>query len=55
MNLTMIDETPQPNKIYNMDCLSYLDKLCEQEKQIDTIILNPPYFNVVNEKWDRQW
>lgn len=43
------------NNICNMDCLLYLDELSKQEKQIDTIILDPPYFNVVNEKWDKQW
>ena len=43
------------NKIYNIDCLIYLKELCKEEKQIDTIILDPPYFNVVNEKWDKQW
>lgn len=43
------------NKIYNIDCCKYLDELSKQEKQIDTIILDPPYFNVVNEKWDTQW
>jgi len=43
------------NKIHNMDCLNYLEELSKQEKQIDTIILDPPYYNVVNEKWDTQW
>ena len=43
------------NNIYNLDCSEYLDELSKQEKQIDTIILDPPYFNVVNEKWDTQW
>jgi DNA modification methylase len=41
------------NKIYNMDCIDYLKKL--KSEIIDTIILDPPYFNVVNEKWDKQW
>tara|TARA_B110000495_G_C23008287_1_gene596025 strand:+ start:518 stop:1471 length:954 start_codon:yes stop_codon:yes gene_type:complete len=41
------------NKIYNMDCIDYLKKL--KPEIIDTIILDPPYFNVVNEKWDKQW
>ena len=41
------------NKIYNKDCLEYLDLL--DSKTIDCIILDPPYFNVVNEKWDKQW
>jgi len=43
------------NNIYNIDCFNYLVELSKQEKQIDTIILDPPYFNVVNEKWDTQW
>ena len=41
------------NQIYNLDCNDYLNKL--DDKQIDVIILDPPYFNVVNEKWDKQW
>jgi len=43
------------NKIYNKDCLDYLEDLSKQEPQIDTIILDPPYYNVVNEEWDTQW
>ncbi len=43
------------NNVYNMDCLEYLKELSKTEKQIDAIILDPPYFNVVNEKWDTQW
>ena len=45
----------EKNKIYNVDCINYLDMLAKQEKQIDCILLDPPYFNVVNEKWDKQW
>ena len=41
------------NKIYNMDCIDYLKKM--NKDTIDTIVLDPPYFNVVNEKWDKQW
>jgi DNA modification methylase len=41
------------NKIYNLDCLEYLKLL--KDSQIDCIVLDPPYFNVVNEKWDKQW
>ena len=56
---SMINQNPNEslykNKIFNMDCLKYLEELSNQEKQIDTIILDPPYFNVVNEKWDTQW
>ena len=43
----------ESNKIYQMDCNNYLDKL--KKNSIDCIILDPPYFNVVNEKWDKQW
>jgi len=48
-------DTTYKNKIFNVDCLKYLDDLSKEEKQIDTIILDPPYFNVINEKWDNQW
>ncbi len=43
------------NKIFNMDCLKYLEYLSKQKKQIDMVILDPPYFNVVNESWDTKW
>ena len=43
----------EKNKIYNKDCLKYLDRL--KPKSIDCVVLDPPYFNVVNEKWDKQW
>ena len=43
----------ESNKIYKSDCLEYLKKL--DKEVINTIILDPPYFNVVNEKWDKQW
>ena len=41
------------NKIYNMDCNEYLNSV--ENSTIDCIILDPPYYNVVNEKWDKQW
>ena len=41
------------NKIYNMDCYDYLCKLPDQH--IDSIILDPPYYEVVKESWDNQW
>ena len=41
------------NKIYNLDCLEYMKYI--EDKTIDTIILDPPYYNVANEKWDKQW
>ena len=41
------------NKIYNEDCLQYLKKL--NSKVADTIVLDPPYYQVVNEEWDKCW
>ena len=43
----------EKNKIYNMDCSEYLSKL--EDKIIDTIILDPPYYMVVKESWDNKW
>ena len=45
--------TIEKNKIYNSDCLEYLSKL--EDKVIDTIILDPPYYMVVKESWDNKW
>ena len=49
INTTAIEK----NKIYNIDCLEYLSKL--EDKIIDTIILDPPYYMVVKESWDNKW
>lgn len=41
------------NHISNEDVLLYLDKL--PSSSVDTIVLDPPYYRVVNEDWDKQW
>ena len=41
------------NKIETEDCENYLKKL--NDNSVDCVILDPPYFNVINEKWDTQW
>lgn len=41
------------NKIYNIDCLKGLQML--DDNDIDLIVADPPYFKVVNQKWDYQW
>lgn len=41
------------NKIHNSDCIELLNKL--PDNSIDCVIIDPPYMNVVNEKWDKQW
>ena len=45
--------TPVENKIYNEDILSYLQRL--SDRSVDMFILDPPYYRVVNDKWDNQW
>ena len=49
----MKESDVQINTIYNEDCLSYLSKI--QDKCMDTIILDPPYYQVVKEDWDNIW
>jgi len=39
--------------IENMDLMDYIPKI--NSSYVDEIILDPPYFKVVNEKWDNQW
>jgi DNA modification methylase len=41
------------DKLTIEDCNDFMKKL--EPRSIDTVILDPPYFNVVNEKWDTQW
>ena len=41
------------NKIYNDDCLNILPSI--KSDYIDLTIADPPYWKVVNEKWDYQW
>jgi len=47
------EEEIKLNIIYNLDCCEYLKKLTD--KSIDSIILDPPYYEVVKEDWDNQW
>ncbi len=37
----------------NKDCLSFLNDL--DDRSIDLIAIDPPYYRVVNDKWDNQW
>lgn len=41
------------NNIYNEDCISGMKKI--EDESIDLIIADPPYFKVINEKWDYIW
>lgn len=37
----------------NSDCVSFLKTL--DDKSIDSILIDPPYYRVVNDGWDNQW
>ena len=41
------------NTILNTDCVDYMKKL--EDRSVDLFVLDPPYMNVVNQKWDKQW
>lgn len=41
------------NRIYNMDCLEGMKEI--PDGSIDLAIIDPPYYKVVNEKWDYLW
>lgn len=44
---------PVHNQILAGDCLAHLPKLPEASVQL--VVADPPYFNVLDESWDRQW
>ena len=51
----LINNTPNQefNQIYNVDCITKLKTY--NDKIINLTILDPPYYKVVNEKWDHLW
>lgn len=42
-------------KLYNDDCLNILEKLKSENIQVDSIIVDLPYFRVVKDEFDNQW
>lgn len=38
---------------HNQDCLSYLKQI--DDRSIDLIVTDPPYYRVVKDRWDKQW
>lgn len=44
----------ETNRIYNVDCIKGLKENVIDES-VDLVIADPPYFKVVNEKWDYLW
>ena len=51
----LINNTPSQeiNKIFNDDCITTLKMY--NDKIVTLTILDPPYYKVVNEKWDHSW
>ena len=45
--------TPNPLNLKNVDCLEFLRSI--PDESIDLIIADPPYFEIIGEKWDNQW
>lgn len=39
--------------VLNMDCVEGIRQL--EDKSVDLIIADPPYYRAINEKWDKQW
>lgn len=37
----------------NQDCLTYLKQI--DDRSIDLIVTDPPYYRVVKDRWDKQW
>ena len=37
----------------NQDCLEFLSSL--DDNTVDLVCTDPPYYRVVNDKWDNQW
>ena len=44
----------ETNIIYNLDCVTGMNKMIDEES-VDLIIADPPYFKVVGEQWDYLW
>ena len=45
--------TSKGMELHNKDCLLFLESL--QTSSVDMVLVDPPYFGVVNEGWDNQW
>ena len=41
------------NSIYQGDCLELIKDV--DDNSVPLVIADPPYFKVVNEKWDYEW
>jgi len=39
--------------LYHGDCLELLKQM--PDKSVDLVLTDPPYYKIVNEKWDNQW
>ena len=46
-------ETNELNRVLNEDCATYMSRL--PDASVDMLVLDPPYYQVVNEDWDNRW
>ena len=37
----------------NLDCIEFLDDVAPSS--VDLVLVDPPYFGIVNNDWDNQW
>lgn len=42
-------------ELYNDDCISQMTKMCTNNLQVDHVICDLPYFQVVKDDFDNQW
>lgn len=42
-------------ELYNNDCISQMTKMCTNNIQVDHVICDLPYFQVVKDDFDNQW
>lgn len=52
-NQTENEKEELQNRIFNGDCFEYLKKV--DSESVNTCITDPPYMNVIDEEWDKQW
>jgi site-specific DNA-methyltransferase (adenine-specific) len=43
----------EKNKIFNLDINNFFEEI--PDKLVDLFIIDPPYMQVVNDRWDNQW
>lgn len=53
LHLASLDSMIQLDRIIHGDCIEILQQI--PDRSIDLVILDPPYWKVISEKWDYKW